>query len=167
MNNPFIPNTNTNSVPWGESPTAAPTGVPMPGNVSSADQTFEVDFSTAQDRSYTVPDGSYKAKCIDVSQEVSKSGNPMFVWQFELVGGQYAGKQFKSWTAVTPAAMWKVAETVVALGVGQNGQVVKFKRSDVIGKLCGLVMEQDEYNGKMVSRVARVISLQELAGAQG
>jgi hypothetical protein len=125
-----------------------------------------VDLTNVEEQSYAIPDGSYKAKCIDVTQEVSKSGNPMFVWQFELTEGKYAGKQFKSWTAITPAAMWKVAETVIALGVGQNGQVVKFKRGDVIGKLCGLVMEQDEYNGKLTSRVSRVISLEELAGTQ-
>jgi hypothetical protein len=68
----------------------------------------------------------------------------------------------KSWTAITPAAMWKVAETVIALGVGQAGQVVKFKRSDVLNKLCGLVVEEDEYNGKKTSRVKTVIPVSEL-----
>lgn len=156
-NNPFIPN---NDAP---SPAPMPTaGAPMPGQSSAGNDSFEVDLSQVEDQSYAIPDGSYKAKCIDVQQDVSKSGNPMFIWQFELVDGKYAGRTFKSWTAITPAAMWKVAETVIALGVGQQGQVVKFKRGDVIGKLCGLVLEEDEYNGKATSRISKVISLAEL-----
>ena len=59
--------------------------------------------------------------------------------------------------------MWKVAETVQALGVGQTGQVVKFKKGDVVNKLCGIVMEQGEYNGKATSKITRVISLEEMA----
>lgn len=160
-NNPFIPNNNQTQAPV---PGAA---APMPGQASAgANDAFEVDLTGVEDQSYAIPDGTYKAKCIDVTQDVSKSGNPMFVWEFEIVEGDYSGRKFKSWTAITPAAMWKVAETVIALGVGQNGQVVKFKRSDVINKLCGLVMEQDEYNGRPTSRINRVISLQEMAEAQ-
>lgn len=153
-NNPFMPGAKTQ-------PTTP--GAPMPGgNSASANDAFEVDLSDVQEQSYTIPDGTYRAKCIDVSQDVSKSGNPMFVWTFELIGGQYAGRQFKSWTAITPAAMWKVAETVIALGVGQTGKVVKFKRGDVVNRECGLVIEQDEYNGKVSSKISRVISLKEL-----
>jgi hypothetical protein len=149
--------------PFMNTPEATPSAsMPMPGTSANVNEAFEVDLSTVEEASYAIPDGNYKAKCIDVTQEVSKSGNPMFVWQFELVEGQYAGRQFKSWTAITPAAMWKVAEIVTSLGVGQQGQVVKFKRGDVIGKLCGLTMEQDEYNGKMTSKVAKVIPVGEV-----
>lgn len=133
----------------------------MPGT-SGGNDAFEVDLTEVQESSYAIPDGIYAAKCINVTQDVSKSGNPMFVWEFELVGGNYNRRTFKSWTAITPAAMWKVAETVQALGVGQTGKVVKFKRSDVIGKACGLVMEQDEYNGKVNSKISNVISVQEM-----
>ena len=153
MSNPFMNQNNGASAP-----TAAPA---MPGTTTTPNDAFEVDLSDVQD-SYAIPDGVYAAKCVDVSQDISKSGNPMFVWEFELVGGDYNGRSFKSWTAITPAAMWKVAETVQALGVGQTGQVVKFKRSDVIGKACALIMEQDEYNGKTSSKISNVISVQEM-----
>ena len=155
-NNPFINGTATPNMGAGSAP--------MPSQSSAPNNdAFEVDLSDVQDQSYAIPDGAYKAKCIEVSQDVSKSGNPMFVWEFEITEGQYAGRTFKSWTAITPAAMWKVAETVIALGIGQQGQVVKFKRQDVLNKECGLVMEQDEYNRKPTSRISRVISLAELA----
>lgn len=155
MSNPFINQNGRTPAPQNTAPT-------MPGTASISNDAFEVDLSNVQENSYTIPDGVYAAKCIDVNQDVSKSGNPMFVWEFELVGGDYNGRTFKSWTAITPAAMWKVAETVQALGVGQTGQVVKFKRSDVIGKACGLVIEKDEYNGKESSKISNVISVQEM-----
>ena len=89
----------------------------------------------------------------------------MFVWDFEIVDGPNKGFLTKVFTAITPAAMWKVAETVQALGVGQSGQVVKFKRSDVIGKICGALIEQTEYNGSTRSQISRVMTLKEMQEA--
>ena len=144
-NNPFI------NAPM---PTAA-------SAVSSPDE-FSVDLTNVEDSSL-IPDGTYRVKCANVDQSVSKGGNPMFVWDFEVVGGtKYDGRILKVFTAITPAAMWKVAETVQALGIGQTGSVVKFKRSDVIGKECGAVVEETEYNGNKRSQIQRVVPLSEM-----
>lgn len=155
-NNPFMPGTPANS----PMPGAV---APMPGQstVGAAD-TFEVDL-TEVSTGFTIPDGNYKVKCTEVEQSVSKGGNPMFVWTFDVSEGPHTGFQLKMFTAITPAAMWKVAETVVALGIGQTGSVVKFKRSDVIGKECGAAVEKVDSNGQERSRISRVMSLKELA----
>lgn len=158
-NNPFMPTPGASSAP-------TPTNTPMPGAAaSSGPDSFEVDLSNVQDN-FKVPDGLYRVRCQDVEQAVSKGGNPMFVWTFAVVDGDYAGREFKVFTAITPAAMWKVAETIIALGVGQQGQVVKFKRSDVIGKDCGAMIEATEYNGQTRSQISRVMTLKELAEAK-
>lgn len=150
-NNPFMPNP----------------GAPMPGApTNTSTDSFEVDLSNVEMNNFTIPDGLYKVKCVEVEQGVSKSGNPMFIWTFEVSEGERTGFQSKVFTAITPAAMWKVAETVQALGVGQTGQVVKFKRSDVINKECGAMFETSEYDGKNRSSIASVISLAELAEAR-
>lgn len=150
-NNPFMPNQNNGPMPM----PGAPVNNPM--------DSFEVDLTDVQVSSFVIPDGNYRAKCTEVEQTVSKGGNPMFVWTFEINEGEHKGFQSKVFTAITPAAMWKVAETVIALGVGQTGSVVKFKRSDVVGKECGIALEASEYNGTVRSAVTRVMSLQELA----
>lgn len=139
-------------------------GAPMPGATTPANavDNFEVDLTDVSD-GFTIPDGNYKVRCVDIEQSVSKGGNPMFVWTFEVSEGEHIGFQSKVFTAITPAAMWKVAETVMALGVGQTGSVVKFKRADVINKECGAVIEKSEYNGQERSQISKVISLQELA----
>lgn len=138
--------------------------VPVPGApTSSFADNFEVDLTGVQENNYTIPDGNYKIKCKDVEQGVSKAGNPQFIWTFEVSDGKYAGFELKSFTAITPAAMWKVAETVQALGIGQTGSMVKFKRTDVIGMECGALVEASEYNGNTRSSIVRVMSLKELA----
>lgn len=149
-NNPFIP---------GGAP--APTSIPMPGKAPTNDN-FEVDLTNVESNGFTIPDGIYKVRCMNVEQTVSKGGNPMFVWDFEISEGPHAGFKSKVFTAITPAAMWKVAETVIALGVGQQGSVVKFKRSDVLNKECGAMFETDEYDNKKRSQIARVMTLAEM-----
>lgn len=152
-NNPFINDGQNISQP-------VTTNAPMPGAPNSNDS-FEIDLTNIEGN-LAIPDGVYRAKCINVEQTVSKSGNPMFVWDFELLDADFTGRTIKSWTAITPAAMWKVAETVMALGVGQSGEVVKFKQSDVINKECGVVIEATEYNGRTSPSISRVVSIKEL-----
>jgi len=146
--------------------TAQPMNTPLPGTPSVSSNDFEVDLTDVQDNGFIIPDGNYKVKCTNVEQTVSKSGNPMFVWDFEICEGDHTGFQSKVFTAITPAAMWKVAETVKALGVGQTGEVVKFKRTDVVGKICGAMFEQREYNGNVNSQISKILSLKELAESE-
>lgn len=153
-NNPFMPTG------------GAPAPMPTPAGSSTGADNFEVDLTNVQSNGFNIPDGLYKVRCTEVEQNVSKGGNPMFVWTFQICEGDHAGFEGKVFTAITPAAMWKVAETVQALGVGQTGEVVKFKRSDVIGKECGAQIELTEYNGQERSQISKVISLAELAQAR-
>lgn len=145
--------------------TSTAASAPMPGPGGAAAQASSDEFAvdlTEVESSDLMPEGTYRVRCANVEQSVSKGGNPMFVWDFEVVGGDHDGNILKVFTAITPAAMWKVAETVVALGIGQTGSVVKFKRSDVIGKECGAVVEDTEYNGNKRSQISRVIPLSEM-----
>lgn len=155
-NNPFTPGTGTAAPMPGAT-------APMPGTQmgGTAADNFEVDLTDVQD-GFTIPDGKYEVACTEVEQTVSKGGNPMFVWTFQIVSGPHAGFESKVFTAITPAAMWKVAETVQALGVGQTGEVVKFKRTDVLNKHCGALIEETEYNGQKRSQISRVMTLEEL-----
>ena len=155
----------TNNNPFMQGAMNPPTGgAPMPGaQVTMAADSFEIDLTEVQSNGFTIPDGNYRVKCMDVEQSVSKGGNPMFIWTFVVTEGPHTGFQSKVFTAITPAAMWKVAETVIALGVGQTGSVVKFKRADVVGKECGALIEASEYNGAERSQITKVISLKELA----
>lgn len=146
-NNPFIPQDGK-------------TNLPMPGNAQrSASEDFEIDL-TGVDSGFTIPDGEYIVECIDVEQGVSRADNPQYIWTFVVKEGEQAGYEIMTFTALTPAAMWKVAETVEALGIGATGQVIRFKKSDVIGKTCRALIEKQVYNNQERSQISRLMPLE-------
>lgn len=129
---------------------AAPPPSPS-GNMAMNNQ-FDIDLTEVQ-AGAIIPDGNYLVKCTDVEQGISQAGNPQLIWTFEIVGGEYAGTEFKFFTAMTPAALWKVAEATAALGIGGAGQRVKFSRSDVLNRQCSAVIEETEYKGQVRSSI--------------
>ena len=155
MSNPFM--TGPGPIP-SPSPSTPSSTAPFAPGAAAANQGFEVDLSSASN-GYVVPDGLYRVRCVGVEQTVSNAGNPMFKWSFVVVDGEHAGHDFLYFTALTPAAMWKVAEVVVALGVGQAGQVVKFKASDVINREAIASVEKSEYNGQERSQIRNVAAI--------
>lgn len=152
-NNPFIPNSGSRpNVPANNG------GMPHPGPSGSRNSgdMFEIDLSRV-DSGLTIPDGEYTLQCIEVEQGVSKADNPQYIWTFVIVDHpEFEGREFKVFTALTPAAMWKVAETVEALGIGSTGQTVRFGRKDVIGKKCVGDIEKQTYNNTERSQISRL-----------
>ncbi len=134
-------------------------GVPMPpmppssGKISS--DMFEVDLTNVQSN-FIIPDDDYLVQLVDVEQGVSKADNPQFIWTFVIVDGDYAGMEMKVFTAITPAAMWKVAETVEALGIGSSGQAVRFSRKEVINRQCIATVEKQTYNDVERSQISKL-----------
>lgn len=136
-------------------PTPGAGAPPSPFGVPSSmedDIEFEADLSDEG----LVPEGYYKAKIVDVAQEISSKGDPMYVWTFVLVETEHAGRSLKLWTVRTPAAMWKLSETLVALGLGAPGQKARFKRSQALNTLCTIEVTQEPYNGRITNSVASV-----------
>lgn len=125
---------------------------------SPGDDDFEVDLPEQDEdgggKDFSVPEGEYLARCIALTKDISKKGNTMWVWDFSIATGKYQGKEFKTYTALTPAAMWKLTEVCVALGLSKGGERAKFKKSDAIGKYAVISLEDDEYNGTKKSTIA-------------
>lgn len=156
-NNPFIPNPNQTQLQFDFGGTPMPHNAPATGGGGT--ETFEVDLSDVTS-GFVIPDGEYTVKLMDVEQGVSRAENPQYIWSFEVVdSAEHSGWELKVFTALTPAAMWKVAETVEALGIGATGQMVRFKRSDVIGRTCRALVEQQEYNGQVRSQISKLMRL--------
>jgi len=136
----------------------------VPGNVvdpfaqsnPQEDVEFQVDLTDIQSN-FRIPKGEYEAVCFDVERSISDAGNPMIIWSFRLTKGEFAGREWKNFTALTPQAMWKVAETVESLGLGATGSVSRFKAEDALGRLCVLAMIDDEYKGQKRSAIGSVM----------
>ena len=118
------------------------------------DDDFSVD-GLDEVSSFYVPPNKYRAKVIELTKEVSKQGNPMWVWTFAIVHGDQSGKELKVWTALTAAALWKLVEVLDALKLGHVDGKAKFKKNDVINKECYIVVEDSEYNGRKTSTISQ------------
>lgn len=117
------------------------------GTPAEDDDHFEVDLPEDDGSGFMVPEGDYIGCLVDLEKGFSQAGNPMWTWTFKLVQGEQEGREFKLFTALTPAAMWKVREVIEALGLGTAGKTSKWKKSDAIGRMCTLTMVDDEYQG--------------------
>lgn len=131
-----------------------PFGGPGP---SGDDDDFDVDLGEASVSQYRIPPDTYKLKCIDVTKDVSKQGNPMWVWDFAVAEGEYSGKELRVYTALTPSAMWKLDQVVQALKLPVVDGRAKFSKKDPKTTPIGRIVEADvvdnEYNGRTNSAV--------------
>jgi len=142
-----------NSIPGMLTPFDAPIGVPKDN-----DDEFLVNLSEAPTGGgYLIPDGDYPAVLVDLRKGFSKSGNPQWIWTFAIMSGEHAGKEFPLFTAIIPSALWKVAETVEALGLGKGGTVSKFTKSEALSRRCIISIRKDTYNGQERSSIAKVL----------
>ena len=130
-----------------------------PFNRAEAFDEFEADLSQAENN--TVPAGIFVARCSGVKKDVSKAGNPMFVWDFTIVADEHgkkcpaSGMSPKSvYTALTPKALWKLEEILVALGVCKPGEKVKFTKADVLDAICQIVVEHTDFDGRPQAEIS-------------
>lgn len=149
-NNPF------GNVPNGTDPTGGPVGPLKPPVNGFMDESFELDLS---DPTITgvVPQGEYIARLVGVEKDISKAGNPTWVWEFVLLNSPVPTNSLKMWTALTSAAMWKVIENLTALGLAKAGEKANFNKSDAINRLCRVVIVHGERNNRINTDIERVL----------
>lgn len=118
-------------------------GALPPQNPQFHDEEFSVDLS---DPTVTgmIPAGEYAARLVALETSYSQAGNKMWVWDFALLNSPIDTGTMRLWTALTPAAMWKVIETLTALGLGSAGEPAKFNKSDALNRLCRVVVKFDQ-----------------------
>lgn len=132
-------------------------GMPTPFGAPNDDE-FSVNLSEAPTGGgYLIPDDDYPAVLVDLRKGFSKNGNPQWIWTFTIMSGDHAGKEFPLFTAIIPSALWKVAETVEALGLGKGGTVSKFAKSEALSRRCIISIRKDTYNGQERSSIAKVL----------
>lgn len=159
MSNPPI---GTNPFVTQQAANPAPTSVPQsPFGNPEDEETFRFDLSNAQS-SAPIAVGSYLCHCIDLSKGISQNQNPKWDFKFEIIrkaNGEpdpQANRSITKSCALTEIALGILAETLEALGIGKGGQMVDFKRNDVIGRLCYIEVVKGEYQGRATSNVGRL-----------
>jgi hypothetical protein len=108
---------------------------------------------------FQIPEDDYAVHCTDVVKGYSKSsGNPMWTFDFSVTEGPHAGFDFKVFCALTPAALWKLDEVMIALGFKDKDskEKVKFSKKDAIGRSAMAKVVDDEYNGTERSSISKL-----------
>lgn len=143
------------------------------GNPNAADdEVFELtDEEQAaldgSDDKFGMDEGQYRARVVDLSQGVSKSGNNMWIWTWAIVAGKYDGRELKLWTALTPRAMFKLREVLEAIGVFKAGEKVRIVPSQIVGKEAVIGVVVEEYNGRDSPKIEKVLACDDQAPSSG
>jgi hypothetical protein len=106
---------------------------------------IELDFTDVEDR---IPKGEYLMEVSSVEEDVSHSGNDMLIWKFKGLERQAEGKVFYFHTALTRTAIWKLRQTLAALGVPIPDEPFTLKLNDLIGRKCVGSVIDDTYFGQ-------------------
>lgn len=127
------------------------------GKPATQENEWNIDLSQVES-SFALPDDEYLAKCVGLEKQVSKAGNDMYVFTFTIMEGEYQGRDFKLFCALTPQALFKLMEVAEAMQFDDIGASTQFSPDRVINKAVTLVMAQDEYNGKVNSKINQVLA---------
>jgi hypothetical protein len=124
---------------------------------NESDAAFEVEFDD-NDNPYYVAEGDYTAKVVGVEQQVSKNGNPMWVWDFAiLTRGDYEGKELRLFAVLTPQALFRLKETLVALGLmDESTKRVKFDQDKALNRRAVITVVDNVYQGRKNSSIQEV-----------
>lgn len=107
-----------------------------------------------------VPEGDYHVRITAVKNDTSKEGNRMYVWTYTGVSGKLKGKQIIDYTAITPKSLWKLWQVLEALNVSaKSDSAVKIKIKSLVGKEMAVTLVDDEYNGRVTSKVSDYMDL--------
>ena len=113
-------------------------------------------------------DDQYIGRCLGFIQEESKkSGNPMLTWTFTMEEGDFIGMDFTLWTPMTANAMWKLADTLTALGVKwEPGVPLSLRSKDVKNVLVRMKIVDDNYEGRDRSKLQTILPHPDGAGVK-
>ena len=98
--------------------------------------------------------GEYPVRVEEVVKKTSSAGNEMYEWTLKGLKGEAKGKTFFFHTNLEPPdLLWKLRQTLVALGVKLTKGSMEIDRDELAGLTGTVIIEDDEYQGKPRSKV--------------
>lgn len=122
---------------------------------------ISIDFSDVKTPSFSTvhqEPGVYNAEIAGVEMTKTKSDNTdMLV--FAIVAGP---GRYPYYCKIVPNQLWKLRELIEAAGTKVPNKVVQIDPAKYVGARINVELEDDSYQGKLRSRVARVAPFSEL-----
>lgn len=127
-----------------------------------------VDFSNVKDVSgfnpKRVTSGDYAARVTAVADAPSKKDN-VHQWLFTIKLTKHSQYSYRYYCKLQENQLWKLRNLFLAAGLNVPKKRTKIDPSKVVGKIIGVTMEDDEYEGRPQSVVASVFPASELDDA--
>jgi hypothetical protein len=126
-----------------------------------------IDFSNVKEGGQSfnkkrVPSGDYLAKITKVEDRPSKSDGVMqWLFTIELVN-QYTDRKYPFYCKLVENQLWKLRNLCLAAGMPIPKKKIKLDPNRLVGKLIGVTMEDDEYDGKPQSNVSATFPASEI-----
>lgn len=131
-----------------------------------AAKTHEIDFSGVKDRGSfnpkQVPEGDYAAKIVKVEDGESK-GDGGFQYIFTIKLEKYSQYAYPYYCKLQENQLWKIRNLLVAAGLTVPKKKLKVDPNKAVGKMIGVTMADDEYEGKMKSVIDAIFPASELS----
>lgn len=122
---------------------------------------ISIDFSDVKAPSFSPAHqapGVYNAEINGVEMAKTKSDNTdMLVFAIKAGSGRYP-----YYCKIVPNQLWKLRELIEAAGTKVPSKVVQVDPAKYVGAKINVELEDDTYNGKLRSRVARVARFTEV-----
>ena len=123
---------------------------------------LSIDFSNVKAPSFSTvhqEPGVYNAEIAGVEMTKTKSdGTDMLVFAIAAGPGRYP-----YYCKIVPNQLWKLRELIEASGTKVPNKVIQIDPAKYVGARINVELEDDSYQGKLRSRVARVAPFSELA----
>ena len=136
-------------------------------------KSYSLDFGGVEKeirkRTKHIPEGDYVFKIISCERKKKEGGDSYyFSWKFMLIedargGKKQAGMTFYYITSLKPEALFNLRNLInAATEKNVSGKQMNFDPSSLYGKKIGGTVEDEEYEGKIRSKVVDVMPLKDI-----
>lgn len=100
------------------------------------------------------PEGDYVVEITKVEKGTSQYGNSQLIVTYTITEGKFEGKTIKDYMQLTEKSLWRVGNLLDAVGIKWSKKKFKLPSDDLLGKELGVTLTDDEYNGKIKSKIS-------------
>lgn len=135
---------------------------------SSSKTPIAIDFTKDESEGgrRRFPEGDYHVKYTGYKTGRSKEKDTPYVRvMFKILDGKYKSETVSDFLYLSDKALWRIRSFLEALGVAVPKKKVNINFAKYVGKELGITLVDDEYEGRVRSRVGDYLDLDTLRGA--
>ena len=127
-----------------------------------------IDFTNVKEGSgfnkKRMPAGDYVAKITRVEDSPSKKDGEA-QWLFSITLEDHKSVTYPYYCKLVENQLWKLRNLIQACGIAVPRKKIKLDPERLVGKLIGVTLEDDEYDGKAQSVIAAIFEATDVVGS--